>query len=353
MGSSSTDELSFRLLEQNDGALVAELIEQSPDTGIINFAPHYRIDAIQSFKLDQGEYFGIVAQLSGKVKLAGVCLARVHQAQYNGSIRSNSYINSLVVHPAFRRKGIASELVRRIVDYSYEKLGKDCVIWAAIQDGNIGSERTIQKTLREKLQRKMMTLSYKPLTRPPRFIEDFKVRPIEEEDYPFVIEGMNQFYRSWNFYSPESVRSLSAWLNQTPFVDCFRHYHVVEDTSGQIVSGASISDDYRLREIHIEGMPIYLRILNALLRYVPSDGVLKNVVVSKFWYLPDCEEAATCLWAATRWDWRNKASSLLIFVDSHSPILEVINPRAWMPKTVLSLLISNVEPIDQDRLIYL
>lgn len=353
MGSSTTDEFSFRLLGQNDGPLIAELIEQSPDTGLINFTPHYRIDAIQSFKLDQGEYFGIVAQLSGAVKFAGVCLARVHQAQYNGSIKSNSYINSLVVHPTFRRKGIASELVRRIVDYSYEKLGKDCVIWAVIQDGNIGSERTIQKILRDKLQRNLMMLSFKPLTRPPRFNENYRVRPIEEEDYPLVIEGMNQFFRSWNFYPPVSDNSLSEWINQTPFVDRFRHYYIVEDASGKILSGASISDDYRLREIHIEGMPIYLRILNALLRYVPSDGVMKNVVVSKYWYLPSYEEAAKCLWATIRWEWRNKASSLVIPIDSHSPILDVINPRAWMPKPVLSLLISDDDPIDQDRVIYL
>ena len=60
-------------------------------------------------------------------------------------------LNTLVVHPDFRRRGIATALVTWCVQAARERFGDEGVVWALIQRGNVGSVTPFETPFRRYL----------------------------------------------------------------------------------------------------------------------------------------------------------------------------------------------------------
>jgi ribosomal protein S18 acetylase RimI-like enzyme len=354
MDSNQTVKFVFRALRDDDGPRMAELMERSPDTGAVHYALQYQVDPLVMLRLNQGEdYLSVVAEDPISKKLVGICLGKLEEAQFNGKMRKTVYLNSLAVHVDHRRKALATELVRRILLAADQEFGEESTIWAAVQSGNVGSERTIQRFLDQNLNQRFYRLSFKTRSNPPRKQKEFTIRSLREDDFPSVVAGMNQFYSSFHFYSPYSEDKLSKWLNETPFPDPYRTYRVVEDSTGKIVAGGGITNDSRLRVIQITGMPAYLRVMNWFFGFVPEDQILRDVTIEKFWFHPGKQAAASYFWEMMRWEAGKQGNSLQISIDAGSPLMKAIRPRFWTPKTVQSILIRDPETVDPEGLIYL
>ena len=144
MDSSQAVDFVFRTLRGDDGPRVAELMEGSPDTGAIQYALRYQVDPLMMFRLNQGEdYLSVAAEDPISKQLVGICLGEVAETQFNGEMRKTVYLNNLAVHIDHRRQGVATELVRRILLTADREFGEEGIIWARVQYGNVGSERTI------------------------------------------------------------------------------------------------------------------------------------------------------------------------------------------------------------------
>jgi hypothetical protein len=194
-------------------------------------------------------------------------------------------LNSLVVHPGFRQQGVGSALVGWLVDHSRNRLGVEGVIWALIQHGNFGSERTVGKYLKHFISDRIVIVPTKTRANLPMLPPKLMVRPIEPGELGQVADQLNTFCRDFNFYEPETTAdSLASWCASTPFDTCFRHYLVVTDLKGAILAGAGVSRLYRLRTLHIPHIPSALYVLNTFLRIVPSDGISKELLLSKIWF---------------------------------------------------------------------
>ena len=345
-------QFSLRQLNPQDGQALRRLMDDSPDTGRISVAVHFEIDAFEAIRALAGDVVGVVAETPDLDGIVGACLARFGRLQFEGHMRPYALLHSLVVHPSFRRRGIASELLRWLVNHSRHRLGDEGVIWALIQQGNVGSERTIGKYLKQFISDRILVVPTKTRTNPPGPTSRFAVRPIQPDEFGQVADQLNSFYREFNFYEPEAADSLASWCASTPFDDPFRHYLVVTDSKGTIQAGAGVSECYRMRTLHVRHMPSALRVLNTFLRFVPSDGVTKELLLSKIWFAPGHTQAAKHLWETIRWKWREKASLLVVWVDKRNPVLTVLNTRPWTPMTKTAVVIDSPVAVSASRLVY-
>jgi hypothetical protein len=101
----------------------------------------------------------------------------------------------------------------------------------------------------------------------------------------------------------------------------------------------------------VEHLPLPLRAANALLRVVPRDGRMRNLVIDKAWFAPGRLDAARYLWEMTRWEWRATGTSLLLTHDPRSPVHQVVAARGWLPTTSATLAVRARRPMLEDTLV--
>ena len=343
---------SLRQLCPEDGPAYAALLAASPDTGSVGTAVHFEIDPYQALLALHADTVGVVAETPDFAGLVGSGLIRFRQIQWEGQVLPSALLNTLVVHPDFRRRGLASLLAKWREDYARSRFGEHGVIWAIIQRNNTGSERTAQKWANQFLEHRLTIFPMKMRSTPPTPSREFVVRPIQPDDLVTVVEQLNQFYRNYNLYPPETEQSLLAWLNETPFDSVFRHYRVVTDHAGRLLAGLALAETFRLRTTVITHMPTVLRFLNLLLHVVPSSGLLREVAVSRVWYDPGQDLAARYLFETMRWEWRERATSLLLYSDVRSPLLKIYGLRPWTGNTIESIALRAPTPCSEEKLFY-
>ena len=98
-------------------------------------------------------------------------------------------------------------------------------------------------------------------------------------------------------------------------------------------------------------MPAVLRMANRLLRVVPADGVLREIQVSRFWFLEGKAAVARRLWQHARWECRDRATSLMVFFDPRGPLSRVSLLRPWSVRTSMNPVIRWEGPVSPNRLV--
>jgi GNAT superfamily N-acetyltransferase len=332
-------EVSLRQLTPLDGDAYASLMAASPDTGRIGVSQLFQIDAYQALATMHGDFIGVVAEHSQYQGFVGGGLIRFGECQFEGGLRPYALLNTLVVHPSFRRRGIASELAQWRFDCARKRVGLNGAIWAIIQRGNIGSELTARKWRGQFLKDRLTLIPLKPRTSPPKLTRDYEVRRVPQDKFRLVSEQVNRFYQSYNMYTPRSEAALATWLSMTPFEKPFRHMLVVNDSRGEAIAGLVVTEMYKLRTLKVVTSPLIARFANRLLHVVPPDYIMREVCLSHIWFAPGLQKAAKFLLESVRWEWRDRASSLMVWVDSHSPHIDILDLHPWTLRTASSMVI--------------
>ena len=340
---------SLRPITPQDGPALAKLMDETPDTGMISAAAHFEMDAYQALKTAQGDFIGVAAENPGHAGFIGSCLARFGHCQFEGKLRPVALINSLDTHPDFRQQGVGSGMVKWLVERCRERFGAEGVIWALIQHGNTGSERTVGKHLKQFIGDRLSAAPIQTRRKPPAAVRNLTVRAAEAGEYAEVAEKLNAFYQDFNFYEPETAGSLADWCATTPFDTPFRHYLVVTDAGGNMLAGAGVTETYRVRTLHIRHMPGLLRFLNTFFRMVPTNGITRELVPGRFWFSEGQMEAAKYLFESIRWQWRDRADLVMMSVDSLNPLREVLDLKPWIPVTRFALVVDSPETMTMDR----
>ena len=167
-----------------------------------------------------------------------------------------------------------------------------------------------------------------------------------------MVEQQNRFYQDYNLYPPETAESLAAWLAETPFETPFRHYLVVTGKTGHVLAGFALAENSRLRKTVITHLPPFLRLGNQLFHVVPPDGVLRELAISRAWFASGQIEAARRLLETVRWEWRERGTSLILFADVLSPLVELCAVRPWTAKTIESFALRGPTLCSLDRFFY-
>jgi GNAT superfamily N-acetyltransferase len=344
--------LTLRQMQPEDGPAIAALREQTPDTGAVGFHLRFRHDVYATLLALRPNTIGVVAEVPDYDGIVGTGLLSFGDCYYEGVVRPFAYLNSLRVHPNYRRRGIASRIAAWRVDTARAWIGNEGVIFAGIQQGNEGSLRTAAKWSTQRLDGRTTVGVVKVRTMPPKHRSDLDVRPALMTEWEEIAEKQNTFYHDYNLYPPQTAQALDAWRAQSPFGFQLHEYYVVVDSNRNILAGLGITEEGKLVTLHVARMALLLRVANVVFKMIPADGVVKRLPISYFWFAPGRVEAGAYLWELLRWLWRGRGTLLMVFFDPHSPLTKAIRLPKLIPKTKGSIVLNGPVPMREDRCIY-
>ncbi|KHL04187.1 hypothetical protein LK10_06430 [Sinomonas humi] len=254
------------------------------------------------------------------------------------------------MHPSHRRQGVARALARWRIERAEQLAGPNVVVVADIQRGNVGSMAAARRWATA-FSMPAISVPVPMLSHPPRAPKGVELRAVSGEDLPEVAAGVTEATQEYNFARIWSPKTLEQWLQWVPAGEPVNHYRVATSPSGAILAGLAVREEGLLRTMEVVRMPAAIRLANSVLRVVPKDRMLRNLSVEHFWFLPGQREAATALWQDTRWSFRERASNMLITLDPRSPVLPVLDVKAWTPKTSITTAVRADLPPREDRLV--
>lgn len=334
----SSPVVALRTMRPEDGKAIVELALASPDTGALQIAPRYHVDAYQAVVGLDPEALGVVAELPDSGEVVGSGFVSFERLCYEGALQECAWLHGLQVHPDYRRQGIASRLVEWRVQRARERIGEDGIIGASIQKGNEGSfavARSWQRYVAGEVANGAVAMRQKP----PRPIADIVIRRAKPSEYATIANGLNTFYADYNLYAPQTPDSLTEWLAQTPFDDLIRHYYVAVDGADTIVAGMGVVEEHRVMELEVQHLSWPLRLLNRIVKFVPADGRMRQLSALKAWFAPGQLEVAQYLWETLRWEWRERGGTVGFSFDARSPLKNVFKMPVWMPETTFVVVV--------------
>ncbi len=93
------------------------------------------------------------------------------------------------------------------------------------------------------------------------------------------------------------------------------------------------------------------RTANRLLQAVPADGIIRENLISRFWFRRGEEAAARRLWEQARWECRHRGTSIMVFFDPRGPLARVIPRKPWSIRTSMNPVIRWERSVSPDRLV--
>jgi GNAT superfamily N-acetyltransferase len=348
----------LRPIVPEDGDALAALLAKSADGGRYAVSSRFQIAPWRALQAIHGEFDGVVAEAGGADGLVGAGLARYGRATFEGALRSYALLNTLVVHPDHRRRGLAAELAAWRVAHARARMGEGGVLCAGIQAGNTASVKTAARWSRQRIDGCLGVFPTPPRRRAPGARAagagrgGTVVRAAGAADWAEFASGLSAMYETYNLFSPETAESLAAWHADSPFDTPYRHACVAADARGKLVAGLSLAESARIRLARMVRMPALIRVLNHAIRLVPADGLMREVPVTRFWFRPGAEAAARRLWDTVRWEWRDRGSVFMLWTDPRSPLARLLQPPPWLPKSTGSLAVAGPVPMDPGKLLY-
>lgn len=330
-----------------DEAALAALARASPDGGAVAFTPEQHVPARELAREHEvSERF--VAEADGVV--AGTGRLDIGTCRFEGEDVRYALLSSLQVHPDHRRRGIATRLTDWRLRRAGELAGEDVTAVAYIQAGNTASLANARRWATQVGGRLVVT-PVPVRRRPPRPRAGLTVRPAEGAELAEVAAAIDASYAGRNFARRWDEARLARWLAASPFPDPVNHYLVAADRSGRLLAGLGLREEGRISSLVIGHMPARLRAVNAVLRVVPPDGRMRNLIVDKAWFVPGQLEAARHLWEVTRWEWRGAGTSLLLTHDPRSPLHDVVAARPWLPTTSATVAVRAPRPMREETIV--
>lgn len=321
-----------------DEAVLAGLHDASPDGGAVGFRVHHHVPPGTGEPSVHRRVVDVVAELPGQGAVGSARLS-VGMISVAGEPRPYALLSSLVVHPDHRRRGVAAALARWRLDRADEVAGAGAVVLANVQQGNDASRDNASRWA-DGWTGPAVSAPLTMLRRPPRATR-FTVRDATVAEASAVAAGHAGFTAGHAFAHLWSSSSLGDWLAGAPV----HRYRVAVDAGGAVVAGAALRDEALLRTMEVTRMPAGIALANLVLRAVPADRRLRNVVVHHLWFAPGHLDAAAALLASTRWEWRDRGTHLLVALDRRSPALPALGLRPWMPTTRSSTAVHASPPV--------
>jgi GNAT superfamily N-acetyltransferase len=347
---------AFHLRETtwDDSDALAELVSQAPDTGRIAVAPRYHAPFVDVARAVHPDGIGVVAEVPGRPGLVGSAWVRFGQCRLDDDLVPYALLNSLVVHPDFRRLGIASEMTSWRLDRVDER-DRETLVLAAIQHGNTGSQANAARWANQTTGQVAVTpvpmRSRAP--RPLRAVNssDVVIRAAEAADLEQLAAGIDAFYQSYNLSRPVDAQELAGWINRSPLGQQVNHYVVAVDRSGRIVAGVGLYEESRLLSTEITRMPPLVRLAARAVRVVPKDGTMRNLHAKMVWFAPGRLAAGRQLWQTVRWERRDRGTSILITTDPRDPVRQMLQNPRWLPTTSFTFAVRSKQVLSADRLL--
>jgi L-amino acid N-acyltransferase YncA len=339
-----------RSATSNDNAAVTALFDVSSDTGRIAIAAHYHCSPLKLHASLNAKHIAVVAEDRKNSQVIGVGMGRLEEfCQFNDATQPAATLHSLAVDPTHRGGGVAKALTAWRISEIQASLGADALILASVQQRNEAS-LAVTRSWRQTLLGPLHSCLTPTLKKAPRINSDLSIRWAEDADWPEIAEKLNQFYRNYYFFAPETADTLKKWTLKSPLEQTTRRYLVATDKNNNLVAGLGVTAQYRFMQMKVTRLPWALRALNYFVKMTPPDGCLKQSAANYFWFTSGHAEAAHDLWQEMRWRISPDSSHMTFTYDPRGPFPSVIRLPRWMPKGSL-FIAANQLPLNNERLL--
>ena len=349
------ESISLREMGPGDGPALERLNTETPDSGAIAFFTKFYYDPYETLLALHPGMVGVVAEATDHDGLVGMGLVNYGECLYEGDLLPYAYLNSLSVHPNYRRRGVASSLGSWRVEAArkrFAEVGREGVMYAAIQGGNTGSFQTAVKWSNQRIDGRTQVGITKMRTSPPKEMDGLQVRRAEDREFEEITEKQNFFYREYNLYPPSSAEELKRWRSEKVMGHAIHDYIVAVDRGGNLKAGMALTAEADLMSYHMVRLPSILRLANLFLKVLPSDGVARRISAKQIWAAPGNVEAGRFLWESVRWLWRERGSNLMAFFDPRGSLAQIVTLPKLAPKSTGSLVLHAPKPMGEKRLLY-
>jgi GNAT superfamily N-acetyltransferase len=202
--------LTYRPMQPTDSPALAHLAAVCPDGGMVQFTLKYEVDAYTATEaLVLPEIYGVVAERSDTRELVGAAVVSFGQFMFGAEEQPCALLSNLMVHPGYRRQGIAQHLTQWRFQKVCERLGEKAIVIANIQTGNAASLANA-KHWSDRFVGPLYTAAFPPLTRPPSLPGNITIRPAEANDLPEFAENLNTVYGAYNLYQYQTPERPAA-----------------------------------------------------------------------------------------------------------------------------------------------
>jgi hypothetical protein len=183
---------------------------------------------------------------------------------------------------------------------------------------------------------------------------DAEVRPLEEGDIDAVLDGLDAFYAGYDMAPRQTPTGLAGSLAPTALGEPIRAYRVAIAKDGTLVAGAGITERFKLMADHIDAMPLPIAILGRITGFLPADRIIRSVEVGLTWHSPGRVDAARVLWDSIRFEWRDRANTVVGLADPRGSLIEAFHVgRSFVPRIELMAPVQSPVRLDPDRLLYM
>lgn len=347
--------IRLRQITADDGPAIKRLNKETPDTGAISFFTDFKYDPYETLRVLHPGFVGVVVEADGYDGLVGMGLVTFGKCQWEGKIVPYAYFNSLSVHPAYRRRGIAGRIGSWRMDAAqkwFAEAGRDGIIFAGIQGGNTGSLQTAVKWSNQRLDGRSQAGIVKMSARPPKPVEGLTIRPVDDREFNEFAERQNSFYSKYNLYSPQTGEALRERRAEEVFGHKIHEYFVAVDKTGSMQAGVEVVVRGDLQEDHLVRLPAVLRFANFFLRVIPPGGVARRVNAQHIWVADEDIVVGQYLLESLRWLMRDRGTNLMTFFDPHSVVAQMVTLPRFAPKNPGSIVLRAEKPASPERLLY-
>lgn len=294
-----------RPIEPRDSAAYAQLVATNTTDRPIRFQERLKADLRPQIAARPTSQIVVAETPDGQVVGSGTC--DIGPIWFEGQPIVAAHLHSMLVHPAFRQRGVATAITQWRISWARRHYGVGLLIYAEIPQDSIASFRNALKWATDFGQPRdsgfVSTVRQAPLL-PANLI----VREAMKADYPAIVGGLNQFNKSVNF---------TRFVAETDPMEGNANQMVIEE-DGQIVAGAVMS---------VPGTepsapsPSFLKtVLAYLMGIEASYNKSRSARVERFWFQPDKSTAAYQLIEYLRY-WAHAQVRTLY--------MTVSNPKAW------------------------
>jgi hypothetical protein len=186
---------------------------------------------------------------------------------------------------------------------------------------------------------------------PPKPASGWHIQETTPDEMAEIARSLNNFYRNYNLYEPQTGDSLKHWGNATIREERYHRYLVVRGGSDAILAGTGVSEEFRISEFHISNLSLGMKIANMFLHLVPTDNISRSISIVKYWYAPDQRAALQYLVEHIRWAWQDQVNMVMISCDVHNPVRQAFPTRPWTPIHVSSIVADAPMVISSERLL--
>ena len=337
-------------------------MQPTDSSSVVNLITEFDGDMTTRFLLDAytaitagTEYctLGVVVECAGYDGLVGMGTVRFNTVFYNGEALPQAFLDGLKVHRDFRGQGLGYQIADWRIQQAKEAHGDRCVIATGMLHDNLASHAVAKKWCREFIEQAADVLIVPTRRRPPRPLAGITVQEIGSHEYEEFAAKQNDFYRHHNLYPRSDASSIANALGVAAQGRKPYRFFVAVDVHGNLLAGAQTWARGVLKSDTINAPPTPLRILNNVLRLLPADFTIHDIVVNGLWCERDQLHVAQFLWENIRWQCREQGTTIVASFDPRDPARRIVTLKPWhQPRPRITIALHGPTPIDRKKLLF-